>query len=450
MDDFFFARSQMAMSLAFHIVFAALGIGMPLLMAVSEGIYLRTGNPLYLELSKRWAKGTAILFAVGAVSGTVLSFELGLLWPTFMEMAGAIIGMPFSLEGFAFFTEAIFLGIYLYGWERISPFMHWVAGVLVAISGCLSGVFVVTANAWMNTPVGFTVTDGVITHIDPIAAMLNPAALHEVIHMTLAAYVATGFAAAAVHAWFVLRERTNAFHRAALRIALLVAVIAIPLQLLSGDHSAKRVAELQPVKFAAMESHYHTVAGAPILLGGIADDETMTVAYGIEIPYALSFLAHGDPWAPVTGLAEFPKDEWPNTNVVHWAFDIMVGCGVIMLAVAVWVAWCWWRTRRLPDNRWLLWALVLCGPLGFIAIEAGWVVTEVGRQPWIIYGLLRTADAVTPMPGLVVPFTTFTLLYIFLSIVLVFLLRRQFLEPHNSEPVVQNPTVTSTAAFEKQ
>ena len=450
MDDFFFARSQMAMSLAFHIVFAALGIGMPLLMAVSEGIYLRTGNPLYLELSKRWAKGTAILFAVGAVSGTVLSFELGLLWPTFMEMAGAIIGMPFSLEGFAFFTEAIFLGIYLYGWERISPFMHWVAGVLVAISGCLSGVFVVTANAWMNTPAGFRVTDGVITHIDPIAAMLNSAALHEVIHMTLAAYVATGFAAAAVHAWFVLRERTNTFHRAALRIALLVAVIAIPLQLLSGDHSAKRVAELQPVKFAAMESHYHTVAGAPILLGGIADDETMTVAYGIEIPYALSFLAHGDPWAPVTGLAEFPKDEWPNTNVVHWAFDIMVGCGVIMLAVAVWVAWCWWRTRRLPDNRWLLWALVLCGPLGFIAIEAGWVVTEVGRQPWIIYGLLRTADAVTPMPGLVVPFTTFTLLYIFLSIVLVFLLRRQFLEPQSLEPVVQNPTVTSTATFEKQ
>jgi cytochrome d ubiquinol oxidase subunit I len=433
MDDFFFARSQMAMSLAFHIIFAALGIGMPLLMAVSEGIYLRTGNPLYLELSKRWAKGTAILFAVGAVSGTVLSFELGLLWPKFMAMAGAIIGMPFSLEGFAFFTEAIFLGIYLYGWERISPRMHWVAGVLVAVSGCLSGVFVVTANAWMNTPAGFALVNGVVTEFDPVAAMLNPAALHEVIHMTLAAYVATGFAVAAVHAWFLLRDQSNAFHRAALGIALLVAGIAIPLQIVSGDHSAKRVAELQPVKFAALESHYHTTTGAPILLGGIADDETMQVTYALEIPYALSFLAHGDPLATVTGLAEFPRDEWPNSNIVHWAFDIMVGCGMVMLAVALWAGWRWWRIRRLPADRWLLWALVGTGPLGFIAIEAGWVVTEVGRQPWVIYGVLRTADAVTPMPGLVVPFVTFTLLYIFLSIVLFFLLRRQFLETHDAD-----------------
>ncbi|HRW07778.1 MAG TPA: cytochrome ubiquinol oxidase subunit I, partial [Caldilineaceae bacterium] len=192
MSDFLFARSQMAMSLAFHIIFAALGIGMPMLMAVSEGIYLRTKEPLYLELAKRWAKGTAILFAVGAVSGTVLSFELGLLWPTFMEHAGAVIGMPFSLEGFAFFTEAIFLGIYLYAWDRISPLAHWISGILVALSGMLSGVFVVTANAWMNTPVGFDIVDGEIVNIDPIAAMLNPAALHEVLHMTLAAYVATG------------------------------------------------------------------------------------------------------------------------------------------------------------------------------------------------------------------------------------------------------------------
>lgn len=428
MNDFFFARSQMAMSLAFHIIFAALGIGMPLLMAVSEGMYLRTGNTLYLELSKRWAKGTAILFAVGAVSGTVLSFELGLLWPKFMEMAGAIIGMPFSLEGFAFFTEAIFLGIYLYGWRRISPVMHWVSGLLVALSGCLSGVFVVTANAWMNAPTGFDVVNGEITNINPIAAMLNPASLHEVIHMTLAAYVATGFAVAAVHAWFVLRDRSNAFHRGALGIALLVASVSIPLQVLSGDHSAKKVAELQPVKFAALESHYHTATGAPIIIGGIANDETMQVDYAIKIPYVLSFLAHGDPHAEVTGLAEFPREEWPNSNIVHWAFDIMVGSGMILLGLAVWVGWLWWRTRKLPDTHWLLWALVVAGPLGFIAIEAGWVVTEVGRQPWVIYGVLHTVDAVTPMPGLVVPFVTFTVLYIFLAIVLLFLLRRQFLE----------------------
>ncbi len=440
MTDFLFARSQMAMSLAFHIIFAALGIGMPMLMAVSEGLYLRTKQPLYLELSKRWAKGTAILFAVGAVSGTVLSFELGLLWPTFMAHAGAVIGMPFSLEGFAFFTEAIFLGIYLYGWERISPVAHWIAGVLVALSGMLSGIFVVTANAWMNAPVGFDLANGEVVNIDPIAAMLNPAAFHEVLHMTLAAYVATGFVVAAVHAWFVLKNPTSNFHRRALGIALIVASVTIPLQILSGDHSAKRVAELQPVKFAAMESHYETMAGAPIILGGIANDATMSVDYGIEIPYALSFLADNNPQAQVTGLADFPRDEWPNTNIVHWAFDIMVASGMAMLALAAWAGFFWWRRRRLPDQRWFLWALVLAGPLGFIAIEAGWVVTEVGRQPWIIYGIMRTADAVTPMPGLVVPFVTFTALYLLLAVILVFLLRRQFLE--TAGPINENAITT--------
>lgn len=266
----------MAMSLAFHIVFAALGIGMPLLMAVAEGMYLRTRQAVYLDLAKRWATGTAILFAVGAVSGTVLSFELGLLCPGFMAKAGAIIGMPFSLEGFAFFTEAIFLGVYLYGWNRLSPFGHWLAGLLVAGSGILSGVFVVTANAWMNSPAGFTIVDGKITDLNPIAAMLNPASFHEVLHMTLAAFVATGFAVAAVHAFYLLRDRNNAFHRGALGIALAVAGLSAPLQILSGDRSSSAVARLQPAKFAAMEAHYRTEAGAPLLLGGIPNDETQT------------------------------------------------------------------------------------------------------------------------------------------------------------------------------
>src|SRR6266480_1650450 len=209
MSDFLFARSQMAMSLAFHIVFAALGIGMPLLMAIAEWMYLRTNRPVYLDLCKRWAKGTAILFAVGAVSGTVLSFELGLLWPGFMQHAGAIIGMPFSLEGFAFFTEAIFLGVYLYGWKRVSPLVHWLSGVLVALSGIFSGVFVVTANAWMNSPAGFKMVNGMFIDIDPIAAILNRASFHEVLHMTLAAFVATGFLVAGVHAFFMLRDRNS-------------------------------------------------------------------------------------------------------------------------------------------------------------------------------------------------------------------------------------------------
>ncbi len=428
MSDLVFARAQMAVSLGFHIVFAAVGIGMPLLMAIAEALWLRTRDGIYLDLAKRWARGTAVLFAVGAVSGTVLSFELGLLWPRFMAFAGGIIGMPFSLEGFAFFTEAIFLGIYLYGWERVPPLAHWLAGCLVAVSGLASGVFVVTANAWMNAPAGFELADGRVTRIDPLAAMLNPASLPQVVHMTLAAYVATGFVVTAIHAYFLRRDRGNPFHRRAFGIALAVGAVAIPLQIASGDLIARMVARRQPAKFAAMEGHYRTEAGAALILGGIPDDAAMTTRHALRIPYGLSLLAHHDPGATVPGLDAVPRSEWPPTRVVHWAFDLMVAAGMAMLTLAAWAGWRWWRRRRLPDDPGLLAALVAAGPLGFVAIEAGWVVTEVGRQPWIIYGVMRTEEAVTPMPGLVVPFATFTAVYVFLSVILVFLLRRQFLE----------------------
>ena len=434
MSNFFFARSQMAMSLAFHIIFAALGIGMPLLMVIAEGMYLRTREPVYLDLSKRWAHGTAILFAVGAVSGTVLSFELGLLWPGFMGKAGAIIGMPFSLEGFAFFTEAIFIGVFLYGWNRLSSFWHWLSGLIVAISGILSGIFVVTANAWMNAPAGFKIVDRKITEVDPIAAMMNPASLHEVLHMTLAAFVATGFAVAAVHAFFLLRDGTSLFHRKALGIALAVAGFSIPLQILSGDHSARAVGRLQPAKLAAMEAHYRTQSGAPLLVGGIPNDATRTTAYALSIPGGLSFLLANHFHARVTGLEEFPEGDWPNVRLVHWSFDLMVAAGMAMLALAVWSGWIRWKREPPADHPWLLRALVAARPLGFVAIEAGWVVTEVGRQPWIIYGIMRTQDAVTPMPGIAVPFVAFTVLYVFLAVTVFFVLRRQFLETPGTAP----------------
>ncbi|HEX6626144.1 MAG TPA: cytochrome ubiquinol oxidase subunit I [Pyrinomonadaceae bacterium] len=425
MDDLMAARSQMAMSLAFHIIFAAIGIAMPLLMVVSEWRWLRTREEVYLTLAKRWAKGTAILFAVGAVSGTVLSFELGLLWPGFMGYAGAIIGMPFSLEGFAFFTEAIFLGIYLYGWERVPPRAHLLAGVAVAVSGALSGVFVVIANAWMNSPTGFELVDGRPANIDPIAAMLNPMAFSQTLHMTIAAYAATGFVVAGVHAYLLLRDRSNLFHRRALAIALAVGGAAALLQPLSGDLSARAVAEYQPAKLAAAEAHFKTEAGAPLRVGGIPDEETGEVAYSIEIPYGLSLLAFHDPEAVVKGLDAFPRDQWPNTLIVHTAFQIMVGLGMLMMALALWGAFLWWRKRSLPDEKWFLRALVAAAPAGMIAIEAGWTVTEVGRQPWIIQGVMRTSEAVTPMQGLVVPFVFFTLLYVFLAVAVVWLLLRQ-------------------------
>jgi cytochrome d ubiquinol oxidase subunit I len=381
-----------------------------------------------MELSKRWAAGTTILFAVGAVSGTVLSFELGLLWPKFMEYAGAIIGMPFSLEGFAFFTEAIFLGIYLYGWNRVPPVLHWLAGIVVAVSGVLSAIFVVLANAWMNAPAGFDVVNGQPVNINPIAAMFNPASLHETIHMVLAAYVATAFLVAGIHSFFLLREPQSVFHRASCSIALIVACVSIPLQMFSGDFAAREVAKLEPPKLAAMEAHYKTGTGVPLVVGGIPNDDTGKVSYAFQIPYGLSMLVGYNPQTKVVGLEDFPRDQWPNVGLVHCSFDIMVGTGSAMLAVAVWVVWIWWRTRRLPDNKWLLRALVCSAPLGFIAVETGWFVTELGRQPWIIYGVMRTRDAVTPMPGLFVPFTTFTIVYLLLGVIVIFLLRRQFLE----------------------
>ena len=427
MSDLLAARSQMAMSLAFHIIFAVVGIGMPVLMVVAERRWQKSGDRIYLELARRWAKGTAILFAVGAVSGTVLSFELGLLWPSFMEAAGPIIGMPFSLEGFAFFTEAIFLGIYLYGWNRISPRAHLWAGILVAVSGAASGVFVVIANAWMNAPTGFELVNGRIANVDPIAGMLNPMAFPQTLHMTLAAYAATGFAVAGIHAGLLLLDQENSFHRRALSVALLVGAPAAVLQPISGDLSAKAVARFQPAKLAAMEGHFETGPRAPLLVGGWPDMERAETRYAIRIPGGLSFLAFGDFDAEVKGLEDFPRDEWPNVPIVHIAFQIMVALGTYLALVSLWAAWVAWRRRDVSGDRRLLLAVALAAPMGFIAIEAGWTVTEVGRQPWVIYGVMRTADAVTPMPGLIYPFAGFTLLYCFLGVIVAWLLYRQII-----------------------
>jgi cytochrome d ubiquinol oxidase subunit I len=435
MPDLFAARSQMGVSLAFHIIFAVVGIGLPALMVIAELRWRRTGDAMYLELAKRWSRGAAILFAVGAVSGTVLSFELGLLWPEFMKQAGPIIGMPFSLEGFAFFTEAIFLGIYLYGWNRISARAHVVSGVIVAVSGAISGVFVVIANAWMNTPRGFTLVDGKFANIDPLAAMMTPAAFPQCLHMTLAAYAATGFAVAGIHAAMLLRDPANAFHRRAFAIAILVGAPAALLQLVSGDISARYVARQQPVKLASMEGEFVTMHGAPLRIGGIPSVAERRTKYAIEIPHGLSFLATHDFNAEIKGLNDFPENEWPPVAIVHVAFQIMVALGSFMALVALSVLILQWRKRDVVMLRWLMMAVVVAAPMGFICIEAGWTVTEVGRQPWVIYGILRTADAVTPMPGLVVPFLTFTALYVFLGVIVAWLLYQQIVRSPRGDDV---------------
>ena len=427
MEDLLAARLQMAISLGFHIIFACIGMAMPFLMAVAEYKWIRTGQQVYLDLAKAWSKGVAIFFATGAVSGTALSFELGLLWPTFMEHAGPIFGMPFSWEGTAFFVEAIALGLFLYGWDKLKPWVHWATGVVVGVSGVASGIFVVAANAWMNSPEGFDWINGQAVNIDPVAAMFNDAWLSQAIHMTIAAFVATGFAVAGLHAILLLKRGKNRFHQKAVTIALAIASVAAILQPISGDFSAKDVADRQPAKLAAMEGQFESETNAALSIGGIPDEETREMKYAIEIPGLLSFLAHGDFDAEVIGLNEFPEDEWPPVLITHWAFQIMVGCGMIMMFTALIYLFLLWRRGDQMLPEWFLWFVALCTPLGFIAVEAGWTVTEVGRQPWIIYGIMRTEEAVSSMPGLQYPFIIFTVIYLLLACIVTWLMYRQII-----------------------
>jgi cytochrome d ubiquinol oxidase subunit I len=424
-DDLLAARLQMAVSLGFHILFAVAGMAMPLLMVLAEWRHLRTGHPVYRELALRWAKGTAILFAVGAVSGTVLSFELGLLWPSFMEEAGPIIGMPFSLEGLAFFLEAISLGVYLYGWDRVPPRVHLVSGVVVAVSGAMSGVLVVAVNSFMNTPQGFVLdSEGKLLSVDLWKAFFTPAFPTQAAHMLIAAYTSVGFAVLGIHAWGLLQRPSNRFHAAALKLVLPMLIVVTPLQALTGDFAAKHIAKHQPSKLAAAEALWETQKGAPLLIGGIPLDGGRRVVGGIHVPKLLSFLAHADFDAEVKGLEDIPANERPPVLIPHLAFQIMVGCGSAMLGVAAWGAWLLWKKRVLERDRRFLWAAMLSGPLGMIAVEAGWTVTEVGRQPWIIRGYMLVSEAVTPMPGLWVSLVTSIAVYLFLGAVVAVLLYR--------------------------
>ncbi len=410
-----YARSQMGISLAFHIVFAAAGVALPALMVLADVLHRRTRDPEYLLLSKQLAKGTSILFAVGAVSGTVLSFELGLLWPRFMGRFGESIGLPFALEGFAFFTEAIFLGIYLYGRGKVSSGLHLLSGVAVAVSGAASALFVTLVSAFMNGPGG----------ADPLAAMASPSWPYQVVHVLLSCYQATAWAMVAISGFILLRDPRRTLHRKALALALPVACLTALVQPLSGDRSAKHLAVAQPLKLAAAEAHLRTGPRAPLHVGGVPDLDTGEFHGAIPIPGGLSFLAFGDFDATVTGLDAFPRADWPPVVGVRTAFQVMVGAGSAMALAAIAVIVATARRRRWPDGRPWLRAFVVLGPLGFVSLEAGWLVTEWGRQPWIVHGLMRTAEAVTDFPYKAAPFWLFTIVYLFLGAAVVYLLARQ-------------------------
>ncbi len=424
MSNLLWARGQMEVSLAFHIVFAALGIGLPLCMVIAEGLWLRTGRAHYRALARKWARATALTFAVGAVSGTALSFELGLLWPRFMALAGGVVGPAFALEGYAFFVEAIFIGLYLYGWDRLSPRAHWLTGIPIAVSGALSAVLVLAANAWMQTPEGFQAVAGRLVATDALAPFKAPAWPDMALHAVLSSYIATAFAVGGVYALGLLRGRRDDYHRSGLAIAMAVGVVAAVLQPISGDISARRVETTQPVKLAAAEALFHTQRGAPLLIGGIPDAAAQRSRFGIEIPGLLSFLATHDFRGEVKGLDAVPPEQRPNVLVTHLAFDTMVGCALLLVLAAL-LYWHvrYWR-RDSPLRPMLLRTLVGVSPLGFLALEAGWFVTEVGRQPWTIYDVMPTADAVTPVQQVGWTFLGFSVLYLVLGVALVVLLRR--------------------------
>jgi cytochrome d ubiquinol oxidase subunit I len=418
------ARLQMALTLGFHIILACFGVGFPVVLLAAEWRFLKTGDELWRTLAKRWSKAFAVLFAVGAVSGTVLSFELGLLWPEFMGRWGAVIGLPFTMEGFAFFLEAIFAGIYLYGWDRLPSRVHWWTGWPIAVSGMLSALFVVTANSWMNTPAGFHITDGHITDIDPLGAMLNSASGAQTAHMIVAAYLVSGFGIASFYAWRLIRGSQQEYDRRAMTLGLLLALPLVPVQMAVGDWSAKVVADSQPVKLAAMEGQFHTETRAPLRIGGIPDEAAGETLYALEIPGGLSFLAYGSFNAEVQGLSDFPPEDHPPVAVVHLAFQAMVGIGSLMMLAAGWSAYSYFRTRSWPKSRYFLWMIVAMGPLSVMALEAGWIVTEVGRQPWIVHGHMRTAEAVTAAPGVWQVFAFTITIYCVIGLATVVVLRQ--------------------------
>jgi cytochrome bd ubiquinol oxidase subunit I len=423
------ARIQMELSLGFHMIFAAIGVAMPVLMLIAEWRWIRYRDAEARRLAHVWARLTAVTFAIGAVSGTALSFELGLLWPRFMAFAGPLVGPAFALEGYAFFIEAIFLGLYLYGWERLSPRQHWWCGAAVAVSGALSAILVLAANAWMQQPVGFRLSPtGAPVDVDAWAVLTNPAWPPMAAHSTLSCFQAVAFAAAANYAWALWRRPVVAdrYARLGLAISMAVGTIAAIAMPLTGDLLAKRAHRYQPAKLAAAEAHFETQRWAPLTIGGWPDVERRETRYGIEIPGALSFLADSSFETEVIGLDRIPRDLWPNVPVTHLAFQIMVGSGMAMLGVAIGYWLVWWRSRgrEIPVPRPLLAALVVCGPLGFVALEAGWLVTEAGRQPWAIYGVMRTADAVTSVRGVWASLAMFTSVYTGLLFLLAFFLRR--------------------------
>jgi cytochrome d ubiquinol oxidase subunit I len=420
----FQARQMQALSLSVHIPLVCFGIAFPAMVLFAEWRYLRTGDPLYRTLARRWSKIMLALFAVGVVTGTILSFELGLLWPVWMQDFGNVFGLGFTLEGFSFFIEAIFIGIYVYGWDRISPRLHFLSGIPIAIAGITGSMFVISVNAWMNHPTGFTLRSGRAVDTHPWSALFaNPFFWSEYVHMYFAGYIVSGFLLAAAYAWGFLRGRRGRYERTALGISLTAAAVASPLQVVVGDWAARDVAQSQPVKLAAMEGLAQTTRGAAEHLLGWYNGHA--VVYGIEIPRLLSLLAFHNPNATVKGLNIVPLADQPPVNLVRFSFQTMVGLGTLFGILGLVYLYLRLRHTWRPEKMsWFNLAVVAAGPLSVVALIAGWITTEVGRQPWIVYNVMRVNQAVTGAHVVPVGYATLSVVYIGLAGAVFWLLRR--------------------------
>jgi cytochrome d ubiquinol oxidase subunit I len=418
------ARQMQALSFAMHIPLVCFGVAFPAMVIFMEWLGLRTGKAHYTAIARRWSKVMITLFAAGVVTGTLLSFELGILWPGFMSEFGDVFGLAFGLEGFSFFIEAIFMGIYVYGWDKLSPRKHLLSGIPVMVTGLTGSLMVISVNAWMNNPGGFDIVNGDVTNVEPWTALFGNGRLWpQLTHMYMAAYIVVGFTLAGVYAYFWLKGRRGPYFRTAMLVPLVIACLAAPTQILIGDWSARTVAQDQPIKLAAFEGLYKTTKGAPeTILGWYTEDNT--IVYGIEIPKLLSLLAYHDPNATVQGLETVPEEDRPPINVVRIAFQTMVGIGTGLAALAVWFLFTWWRRRRPPQSKWFYRAVIVAGPAAVVALIAGWVTTEVGRQPWVVYGIMRTEQAVSGADGIVFGYAALVVVYVALIAAVAWVLRR--------------------------
>jgi cytochrome bd ubiquinol oxidase subunit I len=416
------ARAQMATTLGFHIILACLGIALPSFVLLAEFIGLRRRNETALLLARRWSQAMGVLIAVGAVTGTVLSFEMGLLWPGLMRQYGSVLGFPFAVEGLFFFLEAIFAGVYLWGWQRLPGWAHWWSGVPIAVSGIFGAMSVIAVNSWMNQPGGFTETGGKITSVNAWQVFFNHAAIYEMPHMILAAYMVAGFLIAGVYATGILRGRRDRYHYAGFAMGFVPAAILTPFQIFVGDTAARSIASDQPVKFAAMEYVAQTSRQVPEWIAGVYVNGNIYA--GIKIPYLDSVLVGFGPGTRVIGWDSVPPaDRPPVVWLIHLAFDVMVGLGSLLLLWGLWAAYEWWRRRRLPPQRLFWWAGAVSGLAAIAAMECGWVVTEVGRQPWVVYQILPTADAATTNGGVLTSLTLIIILYAVLGVATIAILR---------------------------